>query len=341
MPLVPYLHRAAAGSDLTAEEAHQAMSVLLEGTAPEAQIAGFLVALRIKGETATEMAGFARAMRERMLFVDAGPDVIDTAGTGGDNAGTFNISTVAAIVMAGAGARVAKHGNRSISSATGSADVLEALGVRIAPSGESTPQEAASAVREIGIGFLFAPALHPAMKHAQPVRRALKLRTVFNLLGPLCNPARAQFQLIGAPSPEAARLMAEALAELGTQRSFVVHGHDGLDEITTTGPTDVYEVTPRGVTRHLWTPADFGVPRALASSLLGGDSARNAQIAIEILSGSESAARDIVLVNAAAGLVAAGIAPTLHAGVGMAAEAIDSGAARAKLELLRERFPAG
>jgi len=316
------------------------MSALLDGSAPEAQIAGFLVALRIKGETAAELAGFARAMRERMLFVDAGPDVIDTAGTGGDNAGTFNISTVAALVMAGAGARVAKHGNRSISSAAGSADVLEALGVRIAPSGEaSSAAEAASAVREIGIGFLFAPALHPAMKHAQPVRRALKMRTAFNLLGPLCNPARAQFQLIGAPSPEAAKLMAEALAQLGTRRSFVVHGHDGLDEITTTGATDVFEVTPEGVTKHLWTPADFGVPRTVASSLLGGDSARNAQIAREILSGAEGPARDIVLVNAAAGLLAAGIAPTLHAGVGMAAEAIDSGAARGKLELLRKRFP--
>jgi len=340
VPLVSYLHRTAAGSHLTAEQAYQAMSALLDGSAPEAQIAGFLVALRIKGETAAELAGFARAMRERMLFVDAGPDVIDTAGTGGDNAGTFNISTVAALVMAGAGARVAKHGNRSISSAAGSADVLEALGVRIAPSGEaSSAAEAASAVREIGIGFLFAPALHPAMKHAQPVRRALKMRTAFNLLGPLCNPARAQFQLIGAPSPEAAKLMAEALAQLGTRRSFVVHGHDGLDEITTTGATDVFEVTPEGVTKHLWTPADFGVPRTVASSLLGGDSARNAQIAREILSGAEGPARDIVLVNAAAGLLAAGIAPTLHAGVGMAAEAIDSGAARGKLELLRKRFP--
>lgn len=313
------------------------MSALLEGSAPEAQIAGFLVALRIKGETSAELTGFARAMRERLLFVDAGADVIDTAGTGGDNSGTFNISTVAALVMAGARARVAKHGNRSISSAAGSADVLEALGVRIGMS----PEEAACAVREIGIGFLFAPALHPAMKHAQAVRRALKMRTVFNLLGPLCNPARAQFQLIGAPSPEAARLMADALAELGTQRSFVVHGHDGLDEITTTGPTDVYEVTPEGVTKHLWTPADFGVPRAIASSLIGGNSNRNAQITLEILNGAEGPSRDITLVNAAAGLVAVGLAKTLHVGVGMAAEAIDSGAAREKLERLRERFPAG
>jgi anthranilate phosphoribosyltransferase len=335
MPLVPYLHRAAAGSNLTSEEAYQAMRALLEGDAPEAQIAGLLVALRIKGETASELAGFARALRERMLLVDAGPDVIDTAGTGGDNAGTFNISTVAAIVMAGAGARVAKHGNRSISSASGSADLLEALGVRIS----MTPDEAARAVREIGIGFLFAPALHPAMKHAQSVRRALRLRTVFNLLGPLCNPARAQAQLIGAPSPETASLMAEALAELGTRRSFVVHGHDGLDEITTTGPTDVYEVSGGRVTKHLWTPADFGLRRATASSLLGGDASRNAQIALEILSGVEGPARDIVVANAAAGLLAAGLAQTLHLGVALAEQAIDSRAARTKLDLLQKNFP--
>jgi len=336
MPLVPYLHRAAAGSSLTAEEAYQAMCALLDGSAPESQIAGFLVALRIKGETASELAGFARALRERMLVVDAGPDVIDTAGTGGDSAGTFNISTVAALVMAGAGARVAKHGNRSISSASGSADLLEALGVRIS----MTPEEAARAVREIGIGFLFAPALHPAMRHAQPVRRALKMRTVFNLLGPLCNPARAQAQLIGAPSPEAAALMAEALAQLGTGRSFVVHGHDGLDEITTTGPTDVYEVTSVAVNKHLWTPADFGLPRATASSLLGGDASRNAQIALEILSGAEGPPRDIVVANAAAGLLAAGLAPSLHSGAALAAQALDSGAARAKLDLLQKYFPA-
>jgi anthranilate phosphoribosyltransferase len=270
-----------------------------------------------------------------MVFVDAGPEVIDTAGTGGDNAGTFNISTVAAIVMAGAGARVAKHGNRSISSASGSADVLEALGVRIA----MTPAEAARAVREIGLGFLFAPTLHPAMKHAQPVRRALKMRTVFNLLGPLCNPARAQVQLIGAPSPEAAALMADALAQLGTGRSFVVHGHDGLDEITTTGPTDVYEVTPDGVTKHIWTPSDFGLTRANAGSLAGGDASHNAKITLDILAGTDGPPRDIVVANAAAGLVAAGIAQSLYLGTAMAQQSIDSGAARRKLELLQKNFP--
>ena len=336
MSLVPFLHRVVAGDSLSSEEAHQAMSVLLEGGATEAHIAGFLVALKIKGETAAELAGFARAMREKMTPVDAGPDVIDTAGTGGDGAGTFNISTVAAIVMAGAGARVAKHGNRSLSSICGSADLLEALGVRIAMSAE----EAAWAVREIGIGFLFAPALHPSMKYAQSVRRDLKLRTAFNLLGPLANPAGARFQLIGAPSQHAAGLMAQALAELGTTRSFVVHGEDGLDEVSTTSPTQVREVTPSSVRTHLWTPADFGVPGATLDALAGGDAARNAQITREILAGTRSPARDVVLVNAAAGLLAAGLATGLPQGVALAARAIDSGAAREKLEALQKRFPA-
>src|SRR5271165_1340247 len=227
-----YLHRVAAGEHLDSEAAQQAMNALLEGDATSAQIAGFAVAIKMRGETAAELTGFARALREHMIVVDAGPDLeaglIDTCGTGGDLSGTFNISTVAAFVMAGAGARVAKHGGRSASSLTGSADVMEALGIRIS----MTPQEAASAIRDIGIGFLFAPNLHPAMKHAAPVRRELKMRTVFNLIGPLANPAHARRQLIGAPSPEAAQLMAQALAALGTDHSFIVHGHDGLDEIS-------------------------------------------------------------------------------------------------------------
>lgn len=311
------------------------MSAILHGQAGEAQIAGLLIALRMKGETAFELAGFARAMREHMIAVDAGDDVIDTAGTGGDNCGTFNVSTAAAFIMAGAGARVAKHGNRSISSSCGSADVFEALGVRITLS----PEEASQSIREIGIGFLFAPNLHPAMKHAQPVRRALKLRTVFNFLGPLSNPARARMQIIGAPSPEAARLMAEALAELGTTRSFIVHGYDGLDEITTTSPTDVFEVTPRGIERHLWTPSDFGVAKASLDDLAGGDAVRNARIIKEILDGAAGPRRDIAVANAAAGLLAAGIAPSLWEGVDYASRAIDSGAALKKLELLQKKFP--
>ena len=262
--------------------------------------------------------------------------MIDTCGTGGDGAGTFNISTVAALVMAGAGARVAKHGNRSISSLTGgSADVMEALGVRFA----MTPEEAARAIREIGIGFLFAPHLHPAMKHAQPVRRELKMRTVFNLLGPLVNPARAQTQLIGAPSPVAARLMAEALASWVPARSFVVHGHDGLDEITTTGATDVYEVRGGRVEKHVWTPADFGVQQSSLAELKGGDASENARIAMAILEGEPGPKRDIVVVNAAAALVAAGLAASLTEGMTLAARSIDSGAARRRLSDLQSKFP--
>jgi anthranilate phosphoribosyltransferase len=339
MSLLPFLHRIAAGADLSAEDAYRAMGALLEGSSSEPVIAAFLVALKMKGETAAELTGFARAMRERMILVDtgadAGADVVDTCGTGGDASGTFNISTAAALVMAGAGARVAKHGNRSFAGLSGSADVLEALGVRIA----MTPEEAAHAVREIGIGFLFAPHLHPAMKFAGGVRRELKMRTVFNLLGPLANPARARHQLIGAPSPGAARLMAEALAGLGTLHAFVVHGHDGLDEVSTTGPTDVWEVTPAGIERHLWTPADFGVKRASLEELAGGDPAFNARIIEQVLGGRPGAPRDIVLVNAAAALVVANRADGLRAAVAMAAQAIDSGAAAHKLDQLKKNFP--
>ncbi len=331
---VSYLHRAAAGEHLSSEDAQAAMNALLSGDATAAQIAGFAIAIKMKGETAAELTGFAHALRRHMVVVDAGEGLIDTCGTGGDLAGTFNISTVAAFVMAGAGARVAKHGGRSATSQTGSADVLEALGVRIS----MTPEEAARAIREIGIGFLFAPNLHPAMKHAAPVRRELRLRTVFNLIGPLANPARARTQLIGAPTPEAAKLMAEALAALGTDRAFVVHGHDGLDEVTTTGPTDVYEVSTGRVEKLLWMPSDFGVKRAFGESLLGGDAARNAQIARDILGGDRGAQRDIVVVNAAAGLVAAGVAENLRDGVGKAEKSIDSGAAAGKLEELRRNF---
>ncbi len=315
------------------------MGVLLEGQAGEAAIGAFLLALKMKGETAEELAGFARAMREHAVFVDAGSDLIDTCGTGGSGDGTFNISTIAAIVMAGAGARVAKHGNRSVTSSTGgSADMVEALGVRFAMS----PDDAVRAIREIGIGFLFAPHLHPAMKHAQPVRRELKVRTVFNLLGPLANPARAQSQLIGAPSRETGKLLAEALAMLGTNRSFVVHGLSfegrGLDEISISGPTDVYEVRGNRVEKHVWSPTDFGLAES-KESLAGGDGARNAEIASAILAGERGVRREIVLMNAAAGLLAGSIVRDLRHGMELARQSIDSGAAQAKLDQLRRRFP--
>lgn len=333
MTLLPYLHRAAGGEHLDAAEAEQAMEAILEGAASVAQIAAFLVALRMKGETVPELVGFARAMRRHAsaLTLDLGGEpLLDTCGTGGDGARTFNISTIAALVAAGAGVKVAKHGNRSISSACGSADVLEQLGVRIA----QEPAEAARAIREVGIGFLFAPAYHPAMKHAQPARLELKMRTVFNLLGPLTNPAGATAQLVGAPSPRAAALMAEALAALGLERGFVVHGADGLDEITTTGATLLWEVRPGRVERRQVTPEDFGVRRAGPEELRGGDVSRNAEIAMAVLGGCSGPHRDIVLVNASAALVAGGQARDFPQGMALAARSIDCGAARQKLEQL-------
>jgi anthranilate phosphoribosyltransferase len=330
------VRRVANGDSLSSADAHHAMTVILGGGASDGLLAEFLMGLREKGETAAELTGFARAMREHAVFIDAGDDLIDTCGTGGDGAGTFNISTVAAIVMAGAGARVAKHGNRSITSKTGgSAEMVEALGIRFA----MTPEEAAHAVREIGIGFLFAPHMHPAMKHAQHVRRELGVRTVFNLLGPLANPARAQAQVIGAPSLGAAKLMAEALLELGTRHAFVVHGHDGLDEISIGGATEVYEIVGGRIRRMNWTPSDFGVSCAGLESITGGGPERNAEIALEVLGGEGGPRREIVLMNAAAGLVAAGVARDLMAGMTAAAESIDSGAASGKLKKLREKWP--
>jgi anthranilate phosphoribosyltransferase len=336
MALVPYLHRVAAGADLTSAEAHGAMTLLLAGGCSDAVVGAFLAALHMKRETAPELTGFARAMREQMVVIDAGPDVIDIVGTGGDGAGTFNISTAAAFVLAGAGGQVAKHGNRAISGRVGSADVLEALGVRIA----MTPEEASSAVREIGLGFLFAPHLHPAMKNVQGVRRELKMRTVFNLLGPLTNPAHARSQVIGASSEDHAKIMAEALAELGTGHSYVVHGVDGgLDEVSTIGPTLVYEVWSGRTEKRIWTPADFGVPTVRLQALAGGAATENARITREILEGVGGPKRDIVLVNAAAGLMAAGLAQAPREAMGQAAEAIDSGRAKAVLDALQKQFP--
>lgn len=333
--MLSFLNRVIARENLSSDDAQQAMSALLDGAVSESTIAGFLVALKMKGETADELAGFARALRERMVGVDAGDDVIDTCGTGGDGCNTFNISTAAALVMAGAGAHVAKHGNRSISSQCGSADVFEALGVRIA----LTPEEAARAIREIGIGFVFAPRMHPAMKVVQPVRRELKMRTAFNLLGPLVNPAGARVQLVGAPSVRFAELLAQALAQLGTRRAFVVHGRDGLDEISTTTETDVFEVRGEEISKHVWSPENFGVERTTLAALAGGDAKSNASIITEFLNGAKGPHRDIVLVNAAAGLLAGGLATGLPDGIGKAAQSIDSGAAKSKLALLQKNFP--
>ena len=333
MSLLPYLERVLAHQNLSIDDARAAMQVILGGHASPPQIAAFLVALRMKGETADELAGFARTMRELAVKVDPqlnGATLLDTCGTGGDCSGTFNISTIAAFVVAGAGVHVAKHGNRSISSSCGSADLLEALRIKLAPA----PEQSARAIREVGIGFLFAPAIHTAMKHAQPVRLELKTRTVFNLLGPLTNPAGATAQLVGAPSAAAAELMAGALVSLGLRRGFVVHGSDGLDEITTTGPTLAFEIRDGRIERRELEPTDFAVPAASPAEIRGGHKARNLEIAQAVLAGERGPQRDIVLANAAAALVAAGKVETFLEGTAIAAVSIDTGAAREKVETL-------
>jgi anthranilate phosphoribosyltransferase len=287
----------------------------------------------MKGETVDELVGFARAMRAVAVRVDAGLNgepLLDTCGTGGDGQSTFNISTIAAFVVAGAGVRVAKHGNRSMSSQCGSADLLESLGIVV----PAPPELVARAIREVGIGFLFAPAVHTAMKHAQPVRAELKMRTVFNLLGPLTNPAGATAQLVGAPSEHAAELMAGALAQLGLARGFVVHGSDGLDEITTTGPTSVFEINGGKVQRRTFAPEDFGTERVDGAALKGGDRETNAAIARAVLGGAAGPRREIVLVNAAAALVVAGQSVDFREAMRFAAASIDSGAAFRKVDEL-------
>jgi len=334
MPLLPYLERVTARDDLDAADAERAMHIILRGDANAAQIAGLLMALRTKGETVEELVGFARAMRAMAAPVNhgiSGQPVLDTCGTGGDGAGTFNISTLAAFVVAGAGVHVAKHGNRAVTSQCGgSADLLESLGIDI---GVST-EDAARAIREVGIGFLFAPAVHTAMKHAGAVRRDLRIRSVFNLLGPLTNPAGATAQVVGAPSVKAALLIAGALAAMGLPHGFVVHGSDGLDEITTTGPTEVFEIRDGGVEMRMLEPADFGVRKAAPEDLKGGDPARNLEIARAVLAGEHGPPRDIVLVNAAAALVAAGQVAAFLEGMAVAVVSIDSGAARSKVDAL-------
>lgn len=335
MPLLPYLYRVIAHENLTSADARNAMLAILSGECTTAQIASFLVALRMKGEVADELLGFATAMREKSTKVDAGLNgtpLLDTCGTGGDGAGTFNISTISAFVVAGAGVAVAKHGNRSLATQCGSADILEALGVNISLDATA----AARSIREVGIGFLFAPLWHPAMKFAQPARLELKMRTVFNLLGPLTNPAGAACQLIGAPSEAAAELMAKALAGFVPKRAFVVHGSDGLDEVSITGPTWVYEVRGVEVSKHTWTPLDFGITPASLESLRGGDRDTNCGIATAILTGTRGAPRDIVLVNAAAALLAAGVAEGHLSAIQLAADSIDSGRAWAKVKALAD-----
>jgi anthranilate phosphoribosyltransferase len=286
--------------------------------------------LRVRGETVDELTGGAQALRERMLKVQAPAGAIDTCGTGGDASGTFNVSTATAFVVAGAGLKVAKHGNRSVSSLCGSADVVETLGISI----DLSPGKVARCLDEVGIGFLYAPLLHTAMKHVMVARREMGVRTVFNMLGPLTNPAGANAQLIGVYAPTLTEPLARVLAELGTIRAFVVHGADGLDEISNTGESHIAEVHEGVVRSTRVRPEDFGIPRATIAELQGGDRQENAEIIRRVLAGAPGPRRDIVLMNAAAALVAGAKARDLKEGVGLAAQSIDSGAASRKLDAL-------
>ena len=317
--------------DLTTDEAAAAMAEVMEGRAAPAHISGLLIGLAMKGERPAEIVGLARTMRARAVPLSKRyDDLFDTCGTGGDRAGTFNISSCAALVVAAAGVPVAKHGNRSASSKTGGADVYEALGIRITAS----PAIVERCLAEAGIGFFFAPTFHPSMRHAAPVRRELGVRTAFNLLGPLTNPAGATRQLVGVPRPEFTELMARALMLLGTKRAWVVHGADGIDELTTTGYTKISECRDGAVNTFYLHPTDVGLPKAPPGSLQGGDAHDNARIIEGILNGARGAARDVVLLNSGAALFIAGAAASVDEGILQAARAIDSGGAKRTLERL-------
>ncbi|MBM3761902.1 MAG: anthranilate phosphoribosyltransferase [Acidobacteria bacterium] len=333
MPFLDHFHKVCARKALTREEAREAMDAILEGEVSTPLIAAFLAATKVLGDGVDEVTGFAEAMRAKVSPVvpPAGAVVLDTCGTGGDGLSTFNISTAVAIVVAACGVHVAKHGNRAFSSHTGSADVLEILGVNV----DLTPEQMSKCLAEAGIAFLYAPNVHPAMKHASAARRELKMRTVFNLLGPLSNPAGAQHQLIGAPNFEAARIMAQALSQLGTTKSIIAHGEDGLDEVTTTGRSMVYDVEGNSITRRAIKPEDFGVPKASIDELYAANGEQSAQDILGILDTQPSAKMDIVLVNASTALFAAGVVADFKSGVSKAFGAIASGAAKAKLEDLK------
>lgn len=320
--------------DLTEQEARGAMEEIMAGRATEAQLGAFLIALRMKGETAPELIGFARVMREKAepLWDGEALAVLDTAGTGGDRSGTFNISTAAAFVAAAAGVRVAKHGNRSASSKCGSADVMEALGIDI----HMPLDRLRTAIKDVGIGFLFAQRFHTSMKHVMPARTQLKVRTVFNILGPLANPASACFQVVGVSSPEIMELVGNTLRGLGLRRAFVVHGANGLDEVSIASRTYVVELRDGELRQFLMSPEDFGIQPAKVDDILGGDAAENARIIESIFRGERGARRDVVLLNAAPALVAGGATKSWKEGIRLAAESIDSGAALKKLEELRQ-----
>jgi len=322
------IQAAVEGRHLSREQAAAAVDSMLDGSAPASLIAALLVALRVKGETPDEIAGAAQALRARAARVEVPLDrLVDTCGTGGDGAHTFNISTAAAFVAAAAGARVAKHGNRAASSKCGSADVLAALGAEV----ELSPDGVAACIQECGIGFLFAPRHHAAMRHVAPVRKELGIRTLFNLLGPLANPAGARRQLVGVPAVHLVPVLARTLVELGADRAFVVHG-SGLDEISPAGPTKVAEVRNGRVREYEVTPEELGVPRGALEGLRGGDADRNAALLRDVLRGEKSVRRNAVLLNAGAAIAAAEVCETMRDGVRLAEQAIDSGAALDRLE---------
>lgn len=329
--IIEAINRVVGGSNLTEGEAAALMEDIMSGKATDAQIAALITALRIKGETVEEITGFARVMRQKATPVKTGhPTLIDTCGTGGDGSHTFNISTTVAIVVAAAGVAVAKHGNRSVSSRSGSADVLEALGVNI----NLTPEQVGACIDDVGIGFLFAPALHGAMKYAIGPRREIGIRTVFNILGPLTNPAGAQCQILGVYDPNLTEVMAGVLANLGTSSAFVVHGAGGLDEVSILGTTKISEVKNGKVITYYLDPQKHNLTCATIDQLKGGTAQENAAITRSILAGEKGPRHDIVLLNTAVALVAAGAAETIDEGIGKAAAVIDSGAAAAKLDNL-------
>jgi anthranilate phosphoribosyltransferase len=344
MHIVDAIRRVVEGQHLNRSEAESVMNEIMTGKATDAQIASFLTALRMKCETVDELIGFARVIREKASPVRphgpvaasfSGTDrdmLVDTCGTGGDATGTFNISTATAFVVAGAGIRVAKHGNRSVSSLCGSADVVEALGIRI----DLPPDAVARCIDEVGIGFLYAPLLHEAMRYVVLARREMKIRTVFNLLGPICNPARATAQVLGVYNEDLTEIMAQVLCELGSERAFVVHGSDGLDEITISGESKISEVRDGEVRTYYVTPEDFGISRSPINAIQGGDARQNAAIIRDILSGQRGTRQDVVLLNAAAGLVVGGKASGLHEGILLARESVQSGSALSCLDRLVE-----
>lgn len=326
-----HIAKVASGASLTFEEARAAFDIAMSGEATPSQIGGFLMALRVRGETVEEISGAVATMRAKMLTVEAPADAIDIVGTGGDASGSYNVSTAAAFVAAGAGIPVAKHGNRALSSRSGAADTLAALGVNI----EATPSQISTCIREAGVGFMFAPVHHSAMRHVGPTRVELGTRTIFNLLGPLANPAGVKRQLLGVFSPEWVEPLAHVLKGLGTEAAWVVHG-DGLDELTTAGSTRVAELRDGEVRSFEVRPEDVGLPRVAPADLKGGDAMRNAEALRAVLDGVKGPYRDIVLLNAGAAILVAGKASSLQDGIVLAAAAIDSGKARAALTKLTE-----